>query len=239
MTRSALLSSRGHPAVKGLSEQDGKLIQLILAGDHEAFEALRGHYERIVFGLILSVLNWPNEKAEVEDIAQETWLAVYKYLAGFDGRSSFGTWLSTITKNKCYDFLRKKKQRKIFVSATSLSVEEIEDCERWFAEHPIKDSDEYVEQVESIADQIRKECDPEDLPVIDSFLEHLQPQEISDGRKIPIKKTRRILDRFRDKCRKKRVEGMTQAEQMRVCGKASRKRSTRLIRERGAPEDPY
>ncbi len=230
-------ASRGHPIREGLSQRDRELIQLARSGDDGAFERLRRFYELFVSGLILRVLSWPDEKADVEDVEQETWKQVHASLRGFEGRSSFGTWLSRITTNKCNDHLRKKKQRRIFVSISTLRDEEIQDCKDSVIKHPIKDFDDYAEQVRPIADKLRADLVPRESTVVSALLNMLRPREIAIRYKIPIREVRRILNKFRNKCRKMRVEGMTLAERMRVPGKVRRRKRIALgDTERGEPE---
>jgi RNA polymerase sigma-70 factor, ECF subfamily len=46
-----------------------------------------------------------------EDIVQEVFLNVYRKMDGFEGQSSYKTWLYAITINKSKDFLRKPLRR--------------------------------------------------------------------------------------------------------------------------------
>jgi len=230
-------ASRGHPIKVGLSQRDRDLIQLARSGDNEAFECLRRFYESFVCALIFRVLNWPDEKADVEDVEQETWKQVHLSLGTFEGRSSFGSWLSTITENKCRDHLRRKKKRKIFVSISTLRDEEIEDYEHSYINHPVKDCDDYVEQVRPIADKLRADLAPREFTVVSAFLDGLRPREIAIQFEVPIREVRRILNMFRDRCRKIRIEGMRPAERMRVPRKVRRrKRIASGDTERGEPE---
>jgi RNA polymerase sigma-70 factor (ECF subfamily) len=48
-----------------------------------------------------------------DDIAQDTFLKVYRNLTTFRGEASVKTWLLTITRNTAYDYLRKAFWRKV------------------------------------------------------------------------------------------------------------------------------
>ena len=235
MPRSASLSSRGHPISKGPSEGDRKLIQLALSGDQGAFESLKEFYERYVYGLVLHTLDWPDEKGDVQDVLQDIWLQLHKSLGTFEGRSGFGTWLSTIAKNKCRDYLRKKKVRKILVSVSTFGDDEVRDHEKSFVKHPVSDWNGYVEQVRPITDKVFSELFPSEATVVNAFLvDGLRRREISIKYEIPFKDVCGILNKFKSKCRKMRIEGLTRADQMRVPGKAKRrKRSTAVVIESG------
>lgn len=66
------------------------------AGDEAAFERLyRAHVGR-VYGLCLRMTGHPQT---AEDLTQETFVSAWRSLAGFEGRSGFGTWLHRIAVN--------------------------------------------------------------------------------------------------------------------------------------------
>ena len=53
------------------------------------------------------------QRNDVEDIAQQVFAKVYLSVRNFDFRSSLITWIYKITVNECFDYLRKKKVRKL------------------------------------------------------------------------------------------------------------------------------
>jgi RNA polymerase sigma-70 factor, ECF subfamily len=84
---------------------DASLIQLVLAGDREAYRLLVERYQQRLFGLLRHLTR---DRHECEDIAQEVFLAAYVHLRSFDARrSSFSTWLCTIARNKCLNARQK------------------------------------------------------------------------------------------------------------------------------------
>jgi RNA polymerase sigma-70 factor, ECF subfamily len=83
-------------------------------GDLSAFEELVRLHQRRVLGIVAGILRW-NE--DVEDIGQQVFLKVFLAIRRFDGRSSFGTWLYKIAVNETYDYLRKRKARKLVYEA--------------------------------------------------------------------------------------------------------------------------
>jgi RNA polymerase sigma-70 factor (ECF subfamily) len=70
---------------------------------------VRLHQKRVL-AIVSGILRL---SGDVEDIAQQVFLKVYLALKRFDGRSSFSTWLYKITVNETYDYLRKRKARKL------------------------------------------------------------------------------------------------------------------------------
>ena len=85
------------------------LVERAQKGDHEAFAELMRRHQRRVFSLIANLTHQP---AEVEDIAQEIFLKVYRSLGRFDFRAAFSTWLYRIVVNECYDHLRRQRAQK-------------------------------------------------------------------------------------------------------------------------------
>jgi len=63
-----------------------------------------------VYSIIYGILRNRND---AEDIAQQVFAKVYFSIGNFDSRSSLLTWIYKITVNECYDYLRKKRVRKL------------------------------------------------------------------------------------------------------------------------------
>ena len=74
-----------------------------------SFEQLLYAYEKRIFNYILRLIQ---NKEDAEDIAQETFIKVYKNLHKIDQDKNFKTWLYTIATNTTYDWLRRKKSRR-------------------------------------------------------------------------------------------------------------------------------
>ena len=55
--------------------------------------------------------NMAHDRDEAVDLTQEVFIRVFKGLAGFDGRSSFSTWVYQITRNHCLSVLSTKKRQ--------------------------------------------------------------------------------------------------------------------------------
>jgi len=89
---------------------DFTLIKAILAGDHKAFESLVHRYQRQVANLIYVTMD---NRDDVDDIAQEVFIRVYRSLPRFKFDASFFSWIYRITMNLCIDEIRKRKIRKI------------------------------------------------------------------------------------------------------------------------------
>ena len=90
--------------------EEAVLVHRVQAGDELAFRQLIERYQSKVFCIIRGILGKRNE---VEDIAQQVFTKVYFSINSFDYRSSLFTWIYKITVNECYDYLRKKRIRKL------------------------------------------------------------------------------------------------------------------------------
>src|SRR6201995_5990823 len=90
--------------------QEGALVRRAQSGDETAFQELVEKYQSKVFSIIHGIVRQRND---VEDIAQQVFAKVFFSIRNFDFRSSLITWIYKITVNECFDYLRKKKVRKL------------------------------------------------------------------------------------------------------------------------------
>src|SRR5476651_1839318 len=103
------------------STPEGALVSRAQAGDESAFQEIVERYQSKVFSIIHGIVRQRND---VEDIAQQVFTKVYLSLKNFDFRSSLITWIYKITVNECFDYLRKRKVRKL-VYESDLSEDEV------------------------------------------------------------------------------------------------------------------
>jgi RNA polymerase sigma-70 factor, ECF subfamily len=85
---------------------DCDLIIATIAGDRASFAVL---VERYVNPIYKFSYRYVRNGPDAEDIAQETFLRVWKNLKKFDQSKNFKTWLFTIAKNASLDLLKKKR----------------------------------------------------------------------------------------------------------------------------------
>ncbi len=84
------------------------LISRARAGDGEAFRALTEPYRR---ELQVHCYRMLGSFQDAEDALQDTLLAAWRGLGGFEGRASLRTWLYRIATNKCLNALRSASRR--------------------------------------------------------------------------------------------------------------------------------
>lgn len=81
-------------------------VEQALDGDQQAFEMLIRTYSRTVFVHAFAVLQ---NRAEAEDIVQETFLKAYKSRRSLKDPEKFPNWICTIARNTARDHLKRKR----------------------------------------------------------------------------------------------------------------------------------
>jgi RNA polymerase sigma-70 factor (ECF subfamily) len=91
-------------------EIDEHTLQLASAGDRDASRALVELYQRRVFALVSRMLAGRG-RATIEDVAQDTFLQVFRRIGSFaaSGAAKLSTWILTIAARRAIDELRKQR----------------------------------------------------------------------------------------------------------------------------------
>jgi RNA polymerase sigma-70 factor (ECF subfamily) len=87
--------------------EDVRLMQLVSGGDMVAFEALVERHQALVAGTIGHMLG---NNSEVEDLAQQVFIRVWKSAKRYVPRAKFTTWLLKITRNLVFNEMRRRKR---------------------------------------------------------------------------------------------------------------------------------
>jgi RNA polymerase sigma-70 factor (TIGR02960 family) len=98
---------------------DEALLARARAGDEEAFRELTEPHRR---ELQLHSYRLLGSVHDAEDMVQETLLAAWRGLEGFDGRASVRSWLYRIATNRCLNALRARSRRPREVPAMGESL---------------------------------------------------------------------------------------------------------------------
>jgi len=106
--------TRRSEAVENAAAQERQLVRRAQDGEVAAYEELLAKHQQRVFAVVGGILR---RREDVEDIAQQVFVKAYFSLKRFDLRSAFGTWLYKIAVNECWDYLRKKKVRRLVYEA--------------------------------------------------------------------------------------------------------------------------
>jgi len=108
----------------GEREVDQLLVARAQKGDRQAFGLLVSKYQRKLARLLSRLIRDP---AEVEDVAQETFIKAYRALPTFRGDSAFYTWLYRIGVNAAKNYLSSQGRRA--PTTTGFDSEEAESFE--------------------------------------------------------------------------------------------------------------
>lgn len=97
-------------------------MQLVSSGDMEAFEQLVQRHQALVAGTVARMLG---SNSDVEDIAQQVFIRVWKSASRYVPRAKFTTWLLKITRNLVFNELRRIKRHTHVPLQTEPAVEEL------------------------------------------------------------------------------------------------------------------
>jgi RNA polymerase sigma-70 factor (ECF subfamily) len=102
--------SDNDPRTVGRSDEDAedvRLMRQVSEGDTSAFEQLIERHQSLVAGTVARMLG---SSSEVEDIAQQVFIRVWKSARRYVPRAKFTTWLLKITRNLVFNELRRSKR---------------------------------------------------------------------------------------------------------------------------------
>ncbi len=85
---------------------DQILIKAYLSGDEESLDILIQSYLKPIYSF---VYRYVGNAKDAEDVTQEVFVKVWRYIKKFDRNKSFKTWIFTIAKNTALDLLKKNR----------------------------------------------------------------------------------------------------------------------------------
>jgi len=98
-------------------DADSELVQAIQSGEIERFPELVQRYERTLYNFGLKMCG---EAQDAEDIVQDTFLNIFRYLKGFRYETKFKNWLYRIATSTCI----KKRRKSKFAPDRELSLDD-------------------------------------------------------------------------------------------------------------------
>jgi RNA polymerase sigma-70 factor (ECF subfamily) len=112
-----------------MTEITTELVLKAQGGDEDANRAIVEGLHRPVIATIFRFLG-PGYRREVEDLAQEVFLKVFRAIDKFDpSRAKFTTWVYTFVRNHCFDVLKKRR-----LKTTSMHAVGPDETDRDFAD---------------------------------------------------------------------------------------------------------
>ncbi len=106
-----------------MEKTDSELVAAYKNGDQSAIEILVGRYISAVYNFVRRFVN----EEHADDVTQETFVRVWKYIKRYDETRSFKVWLFTIARRVAIDFTRKRKN--VPFSSFENEVDEVFDVE--------------------------------------------------------------------------------------------------------------
>jgi RNA polymerase sigma-70 factor (ECF subfamily) len=115
----SILAAIGRAGHSG-SDKEVQLMEKIKSGDTDALEELYNQYNRLLFGLIITIVK---KREEAEDVLQEVFVNIWQKAHTFDEeRGNVYSWLVTLSRNKSIDRVRSKDYKT--QEKASVSVDE-------------------------------------------------------------------------------------------------------------------
>ena len=92
-------------------QNDGDVIEQILAGRTALFELLMRRYNERVYRAVRSIVR---DEHEAEDVMQQTYVNAFTHLRQFNGTAQFPTWLTRIAINEALARVRHQRRYQPF-----------------------------------------------------------------------------------------------------------------------------
>jgi RNA polymerase sigma-70 factor (ECF subfamily) len=186
----------GNPGRSDEDAEDVRLMKLVSHGDTSAFETLVERHQSLVGGTVAHMLG---SNSDVEDIAQQVFIRVWKSARRYVPRAKFTTWLLKITRNLVFNELRRSKRHAHIPLQTDPGAEEF----------PVKDEvnpapDASLLQTElqqAIDDAIAQLPESQRMALILRRYEQLSYEEISEVLDLSVPAVKSVLFRARTELR--------------------------------------
>lgn len=111
------MTTEKNPTPQQIKDKDFDLIQAINSGEVEKFQDLVKRYEAKLYNFSLRMCRDPSD---AEDMIQDTFLNVFRYLKNFRYETKFKNWLYKVAASTCF----KKRRKSKFAPDKELSLEE-------------------------------------------------------------------------------------------------------------------
>lgn len=111
------MTTAKNPNRKKIKDKDFDLIQSINSGQVDKFHDLVKRYDRKLYNFSLRMCR---DHSDAEDMVQDTFLNVFRYLKDFRYESKFKNWLYKVAASTCI----KKRRKSKFAPEKELSLDE-------------------------------------------------------------------------------------------------------------------
>ena len=176
--------------------EDVRLMRLVAQGDTSAFEEVIERHQALVAGTAARMLG---SNSDVEDIAQQVFIRVWKSARRYVPRAKFTTWLLKITRNLVFNELRRAKRRAQVPLQSEPGTEEI----------PLKDETNPAPDASLLEDELQRAIEeaimqlPESqrMALVLRRYEQLSYEEIAEVLDLSVPAVKSVLFRARTELR--------------------------------------
>jgi RNA polymerase sigma-70 factor (ECF subfamily) len=123
--------------------EDVRLMRLVARGNTSAFEEVIERHQALVAGTVARMLG---SNSDVDDIAQQVFIRVWKSAHRYVPRAKFTTWLLKITRNLVFNELRRARRRAQVPLQSDPGTEEI----------PLKDETNPAPDASLLEDELQR-----------------------------------------------------------------------------------
>lgn len=176
--------------------EDVRLMRLVARGDTSAFENLIERHQALVAGTAARMLG---SNSDVEDIAQQVFIRVWKSARRYVPRAKFTTWLLKITRNLVFNELRRAKRRAQVPLQPEPGAEEV----------PLKDETNRAPDASLLEDELQRAIEEAIMQLPDSQrmalvlrrYEQLSYEQIAEVLDLSVPAVKSVLFRARTELR--------------------------------------
>jgi RNA polymerase sigma-70 factor (ECF subfamily) len=166
------------PKESGEVSRDATLVHQLLQRDVDAFEQLYDRHSRIVYGLVLRIVQ---QASTAEEVVQDVFLQLWRNAGQYDARRGpFSPWLMVLARNRALDHLRLKSERQRRREDQSEELPQVLSVPRF---EQALDEKRRAEQVRALISSLN----PQQKKAIEmAYFEGLSHSEIAEALKEPL-----------------------------------------------------
>ena len=165
------------------NSRDKDLLKRIAQKDPVALSLLYDQYNRLLFGLLISILK---KKTEAEDLLQDVFTNIWEKADQYDpDRGTAYTWIVSLTRNKGIDRLRSKVYKEQKKQSTSLDDESVYHPLYSSENDPLEDTI-LSDRAEMLRNALQQISEKQRQVIHISYFDGLSQSEISDEYDIPL-----------------------------------------------------
>lgn len=184
-------------------KSDNELVSEIKAGQEDSFAELTKRHAGRVYNLALRLVK---TEQDAEEVLQDVFVTIYRKIQGFEGKSSFSSWLYRVTVNAALMKIRSNnREQSIAIADAFPKTKNLEDIQRMDALDT--DDEAFRRELSFVLEDAIKVLPDEYRPVfVLRDVDGLSSREVSEALKVSIPAVKSRLHRSRFLLREKLTE---------------------------------